>query len=171
MKLITAIIRPEKLDEMIGILIDHRVCGLTVTEVSGFGQQLGHLPGQPSWAGPYRAALLPKVRLEVPTLDDDAETMIEAIATALATTLYSFIGLTAGLPWPSTQMVTCCPVLADESTGSTPVFGCPFGAFHRAVTDRSQLLPTPVASLAFCRSVAVTSRQDCSDCICRSPAR
>jgi nitrogen regulatory protein P-II 1 len=80
MKLITAIIRPEKLDEMIGILIDHRVCGLTVTEVSGFGQQLGHLPGQPSWAGPYRAALLPKVRLEVLTLDDDAETMIEAIA-------------------------------------------------------------------------------------------
>ena len=41
MKLITAIVRSEKLDELIGVLIDNRARGLTVTEVRGFGRQLG----------------------------------------------------------------------------------------------------------------------------------
>jgi hypothetical protein len=41
MKLITAIIRPEKLDELIEALVDHRVHGLTVSEVRGFGRQFG----------------------------------------------------------------------------------------------------------------------------------
>ena len=41
MKLITAVVRPEKLDELIGALIDHQAHGLTVTEVRGFGQQFG----------------------------------------------------------------------------------------------------------------------------------
>jgi hypothetical protein len=45
MKLITAIVRPEKLDELIGTLIDNRAHGLTVSEVRGFGRQLGQLPG------------------------------------------------------------------------------------------------------------------------------
>ena len=45
MKLITAIVRPEKLDELIGTLIDNRAHGLTMSEVRGFGRQLGQLPG------------------------------------------------------------------------------------------------------------------------------
>ena len=77
MKLITAIVRPEKLDELIGVLIDNRAHGLTVTEIRGFGRQLGQLAGRPVLPG---AALLPKVRLEVVALDDDAETLAEAIA-------------------------------------------------------------------------------------------
>ena len=43
MKLITAIVRPDKLDELIGALVDNRAHGLTVTEVRGFGQQFGQL--------------------------------------------------------------------------------------------------------------------------------
>ena len=43
MKLITAIVRPDKLDELIGTLVDNRANGLTVTEVRGFGRQFGQL--------------------------------------------------------------------------------------------------------------------------------
>ena len=77
MKLITAVIRPDKLDELVQVLIASRVPGLTVTEVRGFGQQYGRLA-----AGQAAAAtgLLPKVRLDIVVLDDDAETIAEAIA-------------------------------------------------------------------------------------------
>jgi len=77
MKLITAIIKPEKLDELVEVLIDNRAHGLTVTEARGFGRQLGQL-GQP--ASRPRAVLLPKLRLEVVALDDDAEALVEVIA-------------------------------------------------------------------------------------------
>ena len=77
MKLITAIVRPEKLDELIGALIDNQAHGLTVTEVRGFGRQFGQLAVRP---GPSRVALLHKIRLDVVTLDEDVETLVEAIA-------------------------------------------------------------------------------------------
>jgi nitrogen regulatory protein PII len=76
MKLITAIVRPDKLEELIGTLIDSQVHGLTVTEVRGFGRQFGQLAAE---AGPPRVALLPKIRLDIVALDDDVETLIEAI--------------------------------------------------------------------------------------------
>ena len=58
MKLITAIIRPEKLDELIETLVDHRVHGLTVTEVRGFGRQFGEpAPGAGIDLGLSRAAV------------------------------------------------------------------------------------------------------------------
>jgi nitrogen regulatory protein P-II 1 len=84
MKLITAIVRTEKLDELIPALIDQGVRGLTVTEVRGFGRQYGHLVGRTTKgtgrAGEHMAVLLAKVRLELVVLDDDAETMVEVIA-------------------------------------------------------------------------------------------
>jgi nitrogen regulatory protein P-II 1 len=81
MKLITAIIRPEKLDELIQALTAAGVHGLTVTEVRGFGQQYGWLAAsQPTLLPKVRATLLPKVRLDVVVLDDDAETIVAAIA-------------------------------------------------------------------------------------------
>ena len=46
MKLITAIIKPEKLDELIEVVIDNKAHGLTVTEVRGFGRQFGQLAGR-----------------------------------------------------------------------------------------------------------------------------
>jgi nitrogen regulatory protein P-II 1 len=84
MKLITAIIRPEKLDELVSALIDHGVRGLTVTDVRGFGQQYGRLVGEATKAsgraGEHMAVLLAKVRLDLVVHDDDAETIIEVIA-------------------------------------------------------------------------------------------
>jgi len=81
-KLITAIIRPEKLDELIPALIDERIGGLTVTDVRGFGKQYGRLADAMSVTIPAskRTALLPKVRLDLVVLDDDAETIVDAIA-------------------------------------------------------------------------------------------
>ncbi|MDQ2812035.1 MAG: P-II family nitrogen regulator [Actinomycetota bacterium] len=88
MRLITAVIRPEKLGELIEVVIDNQAHGLTVTDVRGFGRQLGQradgrADADPDAAGHAvncRAALRPKVRLEILVLDDDAETLVEAIA-------------------------------------------------------------------------------------------
>lgn len=83
MKLITAIVRREKLDELIETLIDSRVHGLTVSEVRGFGRQFGEpAVGQNDLGlpGSRKAALLPKVRLDIVSLDDDAENLVEAVA-------------------------------------------------------------------------------------------
>ena len=77
MKLITAIIRPDNLDELVQVLIASRVPGLTVTEVRGFGRQYGRLAADQAAAA---IGLLPKVRLDIVVLDDDAETIAEAIA-------------------------------------------------------------------------------------------
>ena len=84
MKLITAIIRSDKLDELVGVLIDSRVHGLTVSEVRGFGRQFG----QPAHGaeidlglpGARKAALLPKIRLDLVVLDDDADTLVKTLA-------------------------------------------------------------------------------------------
>jgi nitrogen regulatory protein P-II 1 len=82
MKLITAIVRPEKLEELVGVVIDNGGRGLTVTELRGFGRQLGHLTAGTEPADrpvSRKAALLPKTRLDILVLDDDAEAMVDAI--------------------------------------------------------------------------------------------
>src|SRR5260370_37521785 len=84
MKLITAIIRPEKLNALIEALIDSRLHGLTVSEVRGFGRQFG----QPAHGanidlglpGARQGALLPKVRLDLVVPDDGADTLVETLA-------------------------------------------------------------------------------------------
>ena len=84
MKLITAIIRPEKLDELTQALIGHAVRGLTVTDVRGFGRQYGRLIGEAARVtghdGGHMAVLLAKVRLDLVVLDDDAEAIVDVIA-------------------------------------------------------------------------------------------
>jgi nitrogen regulatory protein P-II 1 len=84
MKLITAIVRPERLNDVINALADNRARGLTVSEVCGFGRQFGQLvAARPHHGLPddgQRPTLLAKVRLDVVVLDDDAETLVEAIA-------------------------------------------------------------------------------------------
>ena len=77
MKLITAIVRPDRLDELISTLVDNQAHGLTVTEVRGFGRQFGQLA---AGAGLSRVTLLHKIRLDIVALDDDVETLVEAIA-------------------------------------------------------------------------------------------
>jgi nitrogen regulatory protein P-II 1 len=84
MKLITAIVRPEKLDELVAALIGQGVRGLTVTDVRGFGQQYGRLAGAATMVtgrvGEQMAVLLAKARLDLVVLDDDAETIVDVIA-------------------------------------------------------------------------------------------
>jgi nitrogen regulatory protein P-II 1 len=82
MKLITAIIRAEKLNGVIEALMEDGVEGLTVTEVRGFGRQFGQpAPGlDPDLGLPRSVALLPKVRLDLVVPDDNADTLAEVVA-------------------------------------------------------------------------------------------
>ncbi|MGF1430643.1 P-II family nitrogen regulator [Kitasatospora sp. LaBMicrA B282] len=83
MKLITAVLKPYKLDDVKSALHELGVRGLTVTEVSGYGRQHGHT--EVYRGAEYRVDLVPKVRLEVVVADDDAEAVIEAVLQAART--------------------------------------------------------------------------------------
>ena len=83
MKLITAIIKPFKLDEVREALGDLGVAGVTVTEVKGFGRQKGH---QELYRGAeYQVDFLPKVKLEIALTDDMVDSAVEAITAAAQT--------------------------------------------------------------------------------------
>ncbi|MHC8947179.1 nitrogen regulatory protein P-II family [Advenella incenata] len=83
MKLITAIIKPFKLDEVRESLADIGVSGLTVAEVKGFGRQKGHT--ELYRGAEYVVDFLPKVRVEVVITDSLVESAIEAIIKAART--------------------------------------------------------------------------------------
>ena len=83
MKLVTAIIKPFKLDEVREGLSEVGITGLTVTETKGFGRQKGHT--ELYRGAEYVVDLLPKVRVEVAISDDKVETVIEAIIKAART--------------------------------------------------------------------------------------
>lgn len=77
MKMITAIIKPFKLDDVREALSEIGVMGLTVTEVKGFGRQKGHT--ELYRGAEYVVDFLPKVKLEIGIAEDQVETVIEAI--------------------------------------------------------------------------------------------
>ncbi len=83
MKLITAIIKPFKLDEVREALADTGVTGLTVTEVKGFGRQKGHT--ELYRGAEYVVDFLPKVKIEAAVPDALVERAIEAITKAART--------------------------------------------------------------------------------------
>ena len=83
MKLIVAIIKPFKLDEVREALADVGVNGLTVTEVKGFGRQKGHT--ELYRGAEYVADFLPKLKIEAVVADDILEQAIEAIRKAAYT--------------------------------------------------------------------------------------
>ena len=83
MKLITAIIKPFKLDEVREALSAIGVQGITVTEVKGFGRQKGHT--ELYRGAEYVVDFLPKVKLEAAVADDLVERVIEAIEVAART--------------------------------------------------------------------------------------
>ena len=83
MKLITAIIKPFKLEEVREALADLGVSGLTVTEVKGFGRQKGHT--ELYRGAEYVVDFLPKVKLEIVVKEGDVERCIEAIIAAAKT--------------------------------------------------------------------------------------
>jgi nitrogen regulatory protein P-II 2 len=83
MKLLTAIIKPFKLDEVREALSGIGVQGITVTEVKGFGRQKGHT--ELYRGAEYVVDFLPKVKLEAAMKDDQVERAIEAIEKAANT--------------------------------------------------------------------------------------
>jgi nitrogen regulatory protein P-II 1 len=83
MKLITAIIKPFKLDEVREALSEIGVTGLTVTEVKGFGRQKGHT--ELYRGAEYVVDFLPKVKIEVVLADSLLERAMEAIIEAART--------------------------------------------------------------------------------------
>ena len=83
MKLITAIIRPFKLDDVREALGEVGVYGLTVTEVKGFGRQKGHT--ELYRGAEYVVDFLPKVKIEVAVTDAQADEVVEAIVKAAGT--------------------------------------------------------------------------------------
>jgi len=83
MKLVTAIIKPFKMDDAREALSAVGVQGLTVTEVKGFGRQKGHT--ELYRGAEYVVDFLPKSKLEVAVSDDQVEAVIEAVTKATST--------------------------------------------------------------------------------------
>jgi len=83
MKLITAIIKPFKLDDVREALSDVGVQGITATEIKGFGRQKGHT--ELYRGAEYVVDFLPKVKLEIAVSVDRVDTVIEAITAAANT--------------------------------------------------------------------------------------
>ena len=83
MKLITAIIKPFKLEDVRDALVSVGVHGMTITEVKGYGRQKGHT--EIYRGAEYVVNFLPKVRLEIAVTDEDVERVVEAVSTAAKT--------------------------------------------------------------------------------------
>jgi nitrogen regulatory protein PII len=83
MKLVTAVIKPFKLDDVKNALKGIGVVGMTVTEVRGFGRQGGHTE---TYRGTeYQVDFLPKVKVEAIVDDADAQDVVDAITTSART--------------------------------------------------------------------------------------
>jgi nitrogen regulatory protein P-II 1 len=83
MKLVTAVVKPHKLEDVKSALEGVGIQGMTITEVQGFGRQRGHT--EVYRGAEYRIDFVPKVKVEVVVEDGDAMTVAEAIQTAART--------------------------------------------------------------------------------------
>ena len=83
MKLVTAIIKPFKLDDVRESLSEVGASGITVTEVKGFGRQKGHT--ELYRGAEYVVDFLPKIKLEVAVASEQVDQVIEAISSAAKT--------------------------------------------------------------------------------------
>lgn len=83
MKLITAVVKPFKLDDVREALSELGVSGVTVTEVKGFGRQKGHT--ELYRGAEYVVDFLPKAKIEVAVTDDRADQAVAAISKAATT--------------------------------------------------------------------------------------
>ncbi len=83
MKLITAVVKPFKLDEVKDALKGAGIAGITVSEVQGFGRQSGHT--EVYRGTEYQIDFVPKMRLEVVVDDGEVDRVVEVIVTAART--------------------------------------------------------------------------------------
>jgi nitrogen regulatory protein P-II 1 len=77
MKLVTAVIKPHRLDEVRAALEAFGVSGMTITEASGYGRQKGHT--EVYRGAEYEVDLVPKVRLEIVVDDADVDDIVEVV--------------------------------------------------------------------------------------------
>ncbi len=83
MKLVTAVIKPHKWEDVRSALEAVGVTGMTVMEVSGYGRQKGHT--EVYRGAEYDIALVPKIRLEIVVDDDDVEAVVDAVVSSAQT--------------------------------------------------------------------------------------
>ena len=83
MKLVTAVIKPHKWEDVRSALETIGVTGMTVSEVSGYGRQKGHT--EVYRGAEYDIALVPKVRVEIVVDEGDADSVVDAIVSAAET--------------------------------------------------------------------------------------
>ena len=83
MKLVTAIVKPHRIEEVKEALRDAGVQGLTTTDVEGFGRQRGHT--EVYRGAEYQVDFVPKVKVEVVVPDDDVQGVMDAIVKAART--------------------------------------------------------------------------------------
>jgi nitrogen regulatory protein P-II 1 len=83
MKLITAVVKPHKLEDVRAALETFGVTGMTVTEASGYGRQKGHT--EVYRGAEYEVDLVPKVRLEIVVEDGDADEVLSVVAKSAQT--------------------------------------------------------------------------------------
>ena len=82
MKLVTAVIKPHKWEDVRVALEAAGVAGMTVSEVSGYGRQKGHT--EVYRGAEYDIALVPKIRVEIVVPDEDADAVVDAIVASAA---------------------------------------------------------------------------------------
>ncbi len=83
MKLVTAIIKPFKLEDVKSALEAYGIAGLTISEASGYGRQRGHT--EVYRGAEYTVDMVPKVRVEVLVEDDDASAVVDVITKSAQT--------------------------------------------------------------------------------------
>ena len=83
MMLVTAVIKPFKLDAVKDALQKAGVSGMTISEVQGFGRQRGHT--EVYRGAEYKVAFIPKIKVEVVVTDESASTIVDAIVAAAET--------------------------------------------------------------------------------------
>jgi len=83
MKLVTAVIKPHKWEDVRAALETAGVSGMTVAEVSGYGRQKGHT--EVYRGAEYEVTLVPKIRVEIVVADGDADAVVSTIETAAKT--------------------------------------------------------------------------------------
>jgi nitrogen regulatory protein P-II 1 len=83
MKLVVAVLKPFKLDDVKNVLKNMGVHGMTLTEAQGFGRQKGHT--EVYRGAEYQVEFVPKVRIEVLIEDDQVDSVVDAIVSSAAT--------------------------------------------------------------------------------------
>ncbi|MBZ5737052.1 P-II family nitrogen regulator [Nocardioides mangrovi] len=83
MKLVTAVIKPHKWEEVRAAVESTGVTGMTVSEVSGYGRQKGHT--EVYRGAEYDVTMVPKIRLEIVVAEADADALVETIIAAAST--------------------------------------------------------------------------------------